>query len=139
MGPRREGGRPVTDLVTMNGIQLFPKATLMAKKGLPNLKTQPMAASCSQTSRNKGGKQHKIQMLFYGLQNNCPNFTLISFCGKFHGEECSVLAPCFQGPENFKPVFFTNLGSLANTTFMRVILLLHHTLCSPLTYSRVNK
>lgn len=93
----RERGREATDWTGRHENLALPKSCPNGQERAPisqNLCDQwPPAASCSQISRNKHGKQYNIQILFCGVQNNCPNFTLISFCRNIPWEQ-SVL--CFH-------------------------------------------
>lgn len=87
-GPERMGERPLAECHESLVLPpKFPNGQERSPKLAHSCDQWPSSASCSQISRNKHGKQHKIQMLFCGSQNNRSDLTLTSWCGNIPQEQ----------------------------------------------------
>lgn len=119
-GPERMGERPLAEC--HESPVLSPKVPQWAGKVSQTctlVTSGHLQLPGSQMSRNKHGKQHKIQMLFCGSQNNRSDLTLTSWCGNIPQEQRMLcLLPCLQGPEYVKPAFLTNVGSFSQYHFL---------------------
>lgn len=136
MGPERVGERP---LVECHESLVLPQSSPMAGKGLPNLQTHVTRAIYSFLFSKKQKQTWKTTQdsdaLLRWSKQSLKSYTDFLVWEHSTGAENAMLASWLQGPEYSKPAFLTNLGSLASTTFMRVILLLNNVLYSLLTYS----
>lgn len=86
-GPERMGERPLAECHESLVLPKVPQWAGKVSQTCTPCDQWLSSASCSQMSRNKHGKQHKIQMLFCGSQNNLSDLTLTSWCGNIPQEQ----------------------------------------------------
>lgn len=132
-GPERMGERPLAECHESLVLQSSP----MGRKGSPNLHTRVTSGHFSflfSDEQKQTWNNTRFRCSFAVVKNNLSDlYTDFLVWEHSTGAENAMLASRLQGPEYVKPAFLTNVGSLASTTFMRVILLLSHILYSLLT------